>query len=284
LRFTVGDGVHGQIAPGQVVVYLNGKPLVNGIDCIVRWPQVCVIKVPDVADVEDLVIQVRTMGWCDPLTMQPYLPEVGFVKDGVLSVNGRYDLRYNENQLVVIGDIYRPTAGMQFQETDGGVPATDGLPYAIYPYILPVEKATGTNTIDLIQIEADFKDRISDYITVKKPQLPPVNPVIIGQRWKVFSPVVSALIHSLNNGYLNGGELDGLYSNLSVDVWMQPFIDLLPFDLAFIGYDTDYIDVLAHQYPTAMELTNSQYRFVEYVIKHYLFDRVDLTPSVLNLG
>lgn len=284
MKFTVGYGPIPQIPPGQVSVYVNGVSQVNGIDFAMDWPTISINRKPAEQNVENLSILVRTMGWCDASTMQPWVIENGFVKDGVVSINGRFDTRFNGTGLVIVGGKFLPYDEVRFQERQAGLASTDGVPYSISSYILPLETVTQKSSYLLLQKEVAFKQKVSDYLTIKQPPAGPVNPVIIGDRWRLFSPVVSALIHSLNDGYLGAGQLDAQYTNVDVDQWMLPFIGLLPFDPAYIGFDANYIEVSAHQFNTTMSLTNAQYRFVEYVIKHYLFDRIDLTPTVLNLG
>ena len=284
LKFTVGDGIHSQIPPGQINVYSNGRPLVYGIDFVVNWPEICVVRVPS-ETIDNLEIMVRTMGWCNPETMQPWEVETGWVRDGKISFDGRRSVRTNRSAMVVSNELYYPQESIDYAENSTSVaPLVDGKPYAIYDYVCAVDALTDQSTMDLLIREREFSDRVSDYLTSKIGEPAPVDPVIIGSRWQLFSPVVSTLIHSLNAGYLDSGELDSQYTNLDVDLWMDPFKMLLPFDPAFLKFDDQYVDVRAHQYSTAMELTNSQYRFVEYVIKHYLFDRIDLTSTVLNLG
>lgn len=284
LRFTVGDGVHGQIPPGLINVFLNGRSLVQDIDFVVRWPQICVNRVPADQPIENLIIEVRTMGWCNPQTMKPWLVESGWVKDGKISVDGHRSVRTQRSGFVVSNEKYLSMNQVNYAELNNGPLITDGKPYAIYDYVCPVDALTDQSTVDLIVREKDFGSRVSDYLTAKIGEPAPTNPVIIGSRYQLFSPIVSTLIHSLLAGYLGNGELDGQYTNLDVDVWLEPFKDLLEFDPAYLKIDDQYVDVRAHQYSVTVELTNSQYRFVEYVIKHYLFDRIDLTPTVLNLG
>lgn len=269
------------IAPAVVDVFMDGESLIEDIDYVMKWPQIVISRKPKRTPAEGLEVKVRCYGWCDPNTMQPDGPrEVGFVKGGKLSVDGEYDTRNDRNIRVVVGGQVKHRSQVRFNEQTGGPLVTDGLPYSISDYVVPVEHFTSKDTLSYRQESLLIDEEVQAYIGARVPQTPVTNPTIIGNRWELYSPFCSAIIHALNNDFLNSGELDSEYTNVDVAGWIAPYAYLLEYDPAVLEYDTDYVAIAPHQYTTTMQLTLAQYRFVEYLVLNYLNSLVDLTPSV----
>lgn len=273
------------LPPGDVVVYMGDvgglDTLIEGVDYYMNWPEITIVRVPSVP-MQDLVVKVRSYGFANPDTLKPFAArETGFARGGILSVNGVYDVRNDRNIRICVGGMYKQRDQVTFAEGLQDELVTDGRPYCISDYIIPVESYTPKDTLSWRQESFEVDERVSDYLTVKNlPQQTPM-PFIVDQQWQVFSPFCSALIHAfLEGNYLDAGELDQPYDNLDVSGWVSPFVSLLAYDPCVLGYDANYVLVNAHQYAAPVTLSQKQYAFLEYVIRHYLNNQVDLTPSV----
>ena len=269
------------VPPGTVDVFMDGESLVYGVDYYMAWPQICIVKKPTTLPA-NMQILVRSYGNANPATVKPYPPrEVGFVKGGILSVDGTYNIRNDRNIRVVAGGLMQLPSAVQFAEGASGQLFTDGRPYAVTDYLLPVEPYTDLTTNEWYDTAEDLDTRVENYLTPRINPVPPVFSAVIGDRWEVFSPFLSALIQQFMFGsFLNNGELNTAYTNLDVAGWVAPFTWLLAYDPCHVGVDDNYVVIEPHQYTTVINVTQAQWVFLEYVITNYLSSATRLTPSV----
>ncbi len=87
----------------------------------------------------------------------------------------------------------------------------------------------------------------------------------------------------LLDGYLNTGVLDGAYTKNQTDIWLASILHLLEVDPCVRGVDSNYISISPHQYDNYIELSFSQYRFIEFIVSNYLNGKVDPTLA-LSIG
>lgn len=269
-----------RISFGVLDVFMDGYSLIRNLDYYVDDGLITVTKRP-ATDPEDTVIFVRGYGFPNPQTMVTDLPrEQNFVKGGILSVNGSYDIRNDRNIRIVVEGLLKPRDSVKFTENMSGVLSTDGRPYSITDYAIPVENFTGKDFIDYRSRSIDLDDRVMEYLTLRLPE--PVTPpaIIVTDRWDLVSPFCSAVLHALLDGLLSAGELNGAYTDSQVDAWLAGFLPLLEVDPCVREIDHRYVIIYPHPYKFIVSVTNSQYRFLEYLIARFLFNRTDLTPSL----
>lgn len=267
--------------PGTLDVFMDGIPLIENIDYYVELPFITIVR-PPVTTPDLTNVFIRSYGVCDPATMRNYPPrEIGFVKEGILSINDRYDIRNDRSIRVIVNGIIKNRYAVKFAETDGGQLCVDGRPYAIFDYILPVENFTKQKLIPYRNRSLDMDNRVMDYLTLRLPQDTVRHPVVSIERWRVFSCFASAIIHAfINDNFLSAGELDTAYTKTITDGWLSSFLPLLNFDPCVRGVDVNYLNVLPHQYTSTLELTNLQYKFIEFVNINYLNGVIDQTPNI----
>lgn len=273
------------IQPATVDVFMDDLPLIEGIDYAVVWPRIVISRKPNRRPDEGLKVMVRTMGHCDPVSGQRSTPrEVGFVRGGVLSVDGQYDIRNDRNIRIVVAGALKRKEQVRFAEDDTGPLSTDGRPYSISDYVNRIEPYTAESTLELRAMALATDDDVQGYLDLYLEETTPADEVIVGDRWQLYSPFCSGIIHALNEGFLDNGELDGVYDNLDIQAWLAPYEYLLDFDPCVQNVNTNYVSIAPHQYATTMTLTQKQYAFVERVIQQYLGNKVDLTPYVQIAG
>lgn len=279
-----------RIQPAVMDLIMDGESLIEGIDYKVEWPQIVVFKRPLRTPDEGLSLYVRAYGFCESGSMSRVLPrETGFVKGGILSANLHRDIRNDRNIRIVIGGKLRRRTDVKFSED--GAPTVNsslnGLPYSITDIIMPVESFTSKETMAYRALSVDVDQRVGNYMTTKDPGTPPpaLNPIL--QKYDLYSPFCSALLHNFKDGWLNNGELDGDYDNLDMQSWLAPWEYLLAYDpCQMASLDTELVFIRPHQYATAMTLTSKQYTFMEKVIRDFLTipllgTRVDLSQFVV---
>lgn len=282
-----------RLSPGNVDVFVNGFPLIQGIDYYLKWPDIVIVRrivyLDESGDepvwkhipVNQLEIQVRSYGFCNPDNMQDYKPrEVGFAKGGILSVDGRYDIRNDRNIRVIVANQLMQRSQVRFAEEGSGPLVPDGRPYSVSDYVLPVENFTTQTTPSYKNKAYDLDERVIDYVSTRLHGITPHFPYILNERWEVFSPFCSRIIHAMLNGEIGNGDIAGVPNDAEADTLTAPYHWLLEFDPCVRNTDLAYIVVYAHQYTDVVELTPDQYRFLEFIIAKYLHSRVDPTPSV----
>lgn len=272
-----------KIAPGQVDVFMNGESLVRDIDYYLDWPAITVTRRPK--DVTNINIVARLRGFCNPKTMKPFeIRDSGFVNGGLLSVDDEYDIQSDRNIRIIVDGKLKSREEVTFNEnTSIIVKQTDGRAWSVSDHQVTVENFTGKKTIDFLMTSLDLDKRVKDYLTPRIKLDKPENPYIQTEPWALVSPFLSAIIHGFNNfNFLSDKDLSKTFIAEEVNVWIEPYKTLLDYDPCLDeNIDPWYIKIYPHIYSTLVEVEDGQYRFLEYVIRNFLNNRVDLTPSVI---
>ena len=263
-------------------LFLNGRPLIEGVDYYVRWPEVVIVKRITTA-MKDTKINIRHYGVSLSKRFDHRIPrEIGFTKAGILSADGEYDLRNDRNIRILVDGVLKTRQEVRFAETGTGAISADGRPYCIQEYRFPMDGFVPVSTKTLAVEAEDIDDRVMNYIT------PYINPKVTkrgfidGDRYQVVSPLISALLHAMVTfGFLGNGELDNItITDKVIERLAEPYWSLLKYEPIWNEADVYYVNILPHQYSSPMEISERQYVFLEYIISIYLRDSVDLTPYV----
>lgn len=264
------------LPPGHIDIWMEDRHLIDTIDYMVRWPYIYILK--RVQDLNTARIKVRISGSPNPETMKPYPPrEVGFIKDGVVSLNGRYGLFEDKNlQLNIGGSILSID---DYQNEDELDPTKklynfNGRPYQIRDYITPIElytdDKTGKEKSRALALDKQVEDFINHHIPLPEP---PVSH-IVNTRWMVTSVLMDYVIALIRSGWKES-ELKKPYDVTDVSNWMEDFIDLLLVELALIEITNfSYLRLLPHGHSEVIELTPEQYKFIEYLNNNFLKGKV----------
>lgn len=270
------------IPPGNVDVFANGLSLIRNVDYYMNWPTIVIIN-RDVNRSNVINIVVRSYGFGDPRHSKPFeAQETGFVKDGMLSVDGVYNVRNNKCLRVIVDNKLVKAESKNYGEYALGRNYTDGKPYSISDYILPLENLLGEHdTWELYEETINIDNTVSNYLTPRLPERAAINPIVNVSRWTVISPVISTLLHAFTNNFNFDNFVPDNYTNEDVEKWFKPYKWLLPFDPAFNEVDENYFRIEPHSNTSVMKITQKQYEFLEWIVALYLNDRVDLTTNVI---
>lgn len=270
-----------KLPAGVVDVFMDGESLISELDYYIDGSKVTIVRKPSTAP-EDTVIFVRSYGFPSGEPIRPDLPrDFGFVKGGLLSVNGNYDIRNDRNIRTVVAGRVRLRPEVKYAEEAPGILAVDGRPYAINDYAVAVENFTNEKLVPFRQQSIDLDNRVSAYLTTVLSETFVKRPTIITERWSLVSPFCSVILHALLSGFLNTGELNTVYTVTQTDSWLSPYLDILDRDPCIRNNNLHYVLILPHQYDYLITVSSAQYRFLEFIILNYLNNRIDLTPSVV---
>lgn len=285
------DGIIGkwvmQIPMGELCIWLNGKPLIESIDYIVNFPRVVIINKEFLVnpDSELQHIDIRFTGFCDKDLNRTPSGDVGYVINGLLSKNGRYNIRDDKVIRTVVRGALYDRSQLKFSENNAGVSvdAMNGSPYQIGE-IIPAFRGLTTKSCYELRDEAVIIDKeIEDYLTLKIPEPPFISPNPIPKLYQLYSPFISRIIMDLKNGYLEDDRIVGKpYSDDVVREICGPYEPLLQYDpTQDANYpDPDFTVIHPTDLFVTVQLQAFKYAFVRRVVGLYTQNRVDLSHFV----
>jgi hypothetical protein len=276
-----------QIPMGELTLWLNGKSLIEGIDYIVKFPRIMVINKEYLINPDSATqhIDVRFTGFCQSdLTRTPQA-ESGFVINGLLSKNGRFNIRDDKVLRIVVRGALKDRSQLKFSESDSGVSvdALNGSPYQITDIIPAFRGLTEKTNYELREPALVIDKEIEDYLTARIPEPPNIIPNPIPSLYQLYSPFTSRIISDLKNGYLEDDRIIGKqYSDDVVRDICAPYESYLAYDPT---QDDNYPDenfTIIHptNFYVTVELQAFMYVFMKRVVKLYTKDRVDLSHFV----
>lgn len=270
------------LPPGRLDVWLNGHSLIENLDYFVRWPQVVITNKSYLNNNGTEYVTVRATGFCrEDMSREP-IEDHGFVEYGLLSHNSRFDLRDDKITRLVVGGGLRHKETLEFAEEHDGVyvgQAQNGTPYSLRDVIVPMRGLIG-DPFEYRQRSLDVDQEVADYLSLKLPEAPRDTPSSIQQKYRVYSPLVSKVIHDLLSGIINDPRLESYYGADVIWELIEPYEYLIDYDPTKVGVNGEYVAVHPHNYDHVVELNIFQYRFVQRMIKVVLDDKIDLTSHV----
>ena len=269
------------IPAGNVDVFANGLSLVEDIDYFMQWPTIVIVnKAVNGASVINIV--VRSYGFGDPRTNSPFKPkDSGFIQNGMLSINDIYDIRDSKSIRLVVENKLVGVNDFNYGEYLKGNYYTDGRPYGITDYVLPIENMLpDEDTWELYHETLNIDNRVSEYLTPRINEIVAPNPVVNETRWPVISPVISSVLYAFLRGYDFDNLVPDNYTSEHIEEWLTPYKWLLEYDPAYIKVDENYFRIEPHANATVIIVSQKQYEFLEWIVKTYLNNRVDLSVNV----
>ena len=274
-----------QVEPGCIELWMEGRLLIEDIDYVVDWPNIYVGR--RIADLNTATISVRLSGLANPDTStHEKARETGFVKNGILSVNGFYDIRNDRNIQINVGGALIHRDGASFDEAAGGIIREfDGRPYQIKDYITPVELYTNRSTVEEKAKSEEIDAKVMHYLNEYLPSNNPNTGVITNTRWMVVSLFLDDIICRLKKDWLVQ-ELKVGFTPEQADVWVKDALYLLKVDVSYFETtNRNYIRLIPHGQPNAISLTASQYKLVAMLADRYLNGRVQINHMLtINNG
>lgn len=241
---------------GYLDVFLNGYALIEGIDYFVEWPNVyiCNKKCLDLSKPKQKILYrltnfpvTKEINNKSILTGITTNRQVGYVNNGMLSRNGKWEIIEDKNFLIRVGNGIIPKENLGFSELGNVIPFRkddlEGKPYEIRDTIVPKRLTYPKDTYEFKAISDELDSRMADYLgQFFSDTRFPTNPPIKGL-YKVFSPVLSRIIYDLSKKSLdildkNGvSQLEGRYTDQEViKLIEEKYRDLFKTD-PFFRYD-----------------------------------------------
>lgn len=259
-----------------VEVWLNGHPLVNGIDYLVKWPEVVVVNKTYITDTATNRLALRARG----VTGIARKPKTGFITKGLISNNARYDVKDDKVVRLVAGGALMHRDDLVFREdnTVGTARVQDGMPYAIDDPTIPLRDVIAGDTYALRDIARDIDTRVENYLTNMLPLEPGNDVVPIPSWYHLYSPLLNKVMWDMLNGHLTPVEdnPENRISSAQLDRIMESYTEYLHFDPAILGYDAKFVKVHPHCQYLVKDVTELQFALLDRINARYLGGRVQL--------
>lgn len=264
-------------------VWLNGYPLINGLDYVVKWPQIILSNkqyLNYAGEYHRPKITVRARNQAKEFVR----PEYGHVINGLLSNNNRFDVRDDKVVRIIADGAVRHREDIQFRE-DAGVNlhnVRNGAPYLIEDPLIPLRRTVEFDTYRMREEAKVVDEHVQGYLTGLIPQIPMVTHNPIAAKHILFSPMLNKIIHDLINNILIPTEDPDLnfIPTDKLDEMLEPYRYLADYDPLKNGVDLRYVEVQPHDGLTPVTLTELHYSIVERANELWFDGAIDLNKLI----
>ena len=271
------------IEPAQIDVWCNNHPLIENVDYKVDFPRIYIISKMWLDPSGKNHFAYRARG----LSPEGIIPssELGFVQDGVIGFNGRYNLRVDRpTKTVINGRIYL-TNYVDWAEDihhKHNLALLNGFPYEV-KHIYCGNKYVEKNDLYWNFKEArELDKKVSAYLTehVKyKPNIPLDYPYMEKDRYRLYSPFMSQLVNEMVLGFLNIPLPDGSpigYSDQAIDDLTRSYQWLLKYDPIVNEMDDRFFSFQPYSNLAPVTVTPNQLTVLSRVNQLYLKNKIPL--------
>lgn len=269
---------------GKLDIWLNGYALIENVDYFVKWPQVVITNKTYLTQTETQRVDIRMVGHCLEDMSRIPAADVGFVEYGILSHDDQFDIRDDRLLRMVIRGKVVHRSQLVFSETNSSVKVNfvpNGSPYIIEKVVVPLRGLEGSkNTWSYMKEAAAVDQAVSDYLTLKLPEPDPTEPDYVPDKYAIYSPFASAIMHAMLRGIIRMEAFQGQYSNQDVYDALKHYTYLLDFDPTKKNLDPVRIAIHPHEKNEEVVLDIYQYNLLERAIHVFLDDKVDITKFV----
>ncbi len=268
----------------KLMLLINGKSAVEGVDYYVRWPEIMVVSKTLLHFDKINTFTIVGQGMSKDL-MRSTPKDVGFAFKGILSVNDRFDLRDDRVMRFVVDGKVKRRKDVYFAEDypSENLPlARNGAIYESSPVYVPIRDLTFEQMDKLRSEQEDFNSRLEDFLTVRHPQPKIDGPNPIKARYQLYSPMLTQMLYDIQEGTLVVPVVPENMDDLQRA--MRPYLDFLDFEPTLVGINPNYVIVVPHPFDNMAEVNERTYRFFEMVVKTYLKGAIDINTHFMIKG
>lgn len=279
------------VPAGDLQLYMNDGDLVQDIDYVVNFPYVCInnhsnfIQPTSGAEGPNLQrMHVRFSGFCDPDLTFRGPKHKGFVINGTLSDNRRYDIIDDKvMHISVAGSVMAKEDVKFFEDHPAWNPLSplNGKPYQIKDIVVPLRDFTKSGTYPLLEKSVIVDKQVSDYMALYWEKPTNVPQTSSSQRYRLVSPFVSHLVQLCVDGILSWSDTKVFQDQEVVDI-CKPYEVLLKYDPVNeeLGYPREFVNITPTRYDHTVNVSRAQYRFLEAVTRIYTGSELTLSGFV----
>ena len=159
---------------GHYEIYLNGRILIPDLDYRMQFPRVIIVN-KDYLDYTLDAQQILVVGanFCNTDFSERTKRDSGFVVDGMLSTNGKFNIRDDVVTRFSLHGKLIHRDELNFAEDDTGVimlPGANGQPFMATEILVPMHDAITGDAMQMRDISRDLDRRIEAYMTNMLPE------------------------------------------------------------------------------------------------------------------
>lgn len=273
-----------EIPGGLLEIWLNDHPIIEGLDWYMVDKEIVIVNKTyrNKAGTLNRIV-IRSTGFCKSDMSREKAAEFGFVENGIMSRNSRWNLRDDKVVRVIADGRLWTRDQLSWSEDRPELVLEDvrnGAPYQVTEPLIPLRGMTYADAYSF-KLEADAVDKqIEDYMTMRVGDVDTGDFNGIPYRHVLYSPFVAKLMHDLNNGYIPDPRIQGYYSDVVVRELCEPYLWLLKYEPTRKGFDNRYVAIDAHERDEPVLMNIVHYNFLARAVKVILDDKIDITPLV----
>lgn len=271
----------------QLDIWMNKRKLVEGLDFFVQFPEVYITNktflLQPVNDM-DQEIHVRMMGLPNAdMSLDP-VENTGWITNGSLSNNAKFDLRDDKVLQINVGGAICHRDDLLFAENRPGADllnTLNGLPYQIKDIIVAMQPFVTENTYSLRAKSMAIDQRVSDYMTLKFGDMESKAISAITARYPVVSPFFSHLTHLLMAGQIVLPS-ERILEPMEVLAICELHEKLFQWDPLHHDHtpDSNFAYIVPHANATAIALSFQAYRFLTQVVAVYGQGKIEISDYI----
>lgn len=276
------------VPPKTIKVFLNRKPLIEGIDYKVIFPQVYIFSKKHLVNPfvgTNQRIDFICHGFCDDDCKYNPQHDTGFVEHGMLSNDAEYDLRDDKLITVTIdGASYHPQ-DVVFSELNPGtntVNPLNGKPFQVSSIDAPLWGLENITTTEFRRRSKLLDQKVKENMTQLAPQDDRGDIMVINSKYELFSPFFQKIIFDLLNNNILEATIEELTSDSSIMHFVANYNYLLKFDPLTENnrLDERFVSIHPHCWPVAVSLSRYKYEFLVKIVRLFGKSKIDLTSFV----
>ncbi len=266
-------------------VFLNGRLLSEGLDYTIKDFYINIYNKKYLnQSIMDQSFHFRFYGIYSEEIETVKKSDRGFISYGTLSDNSRFDVRDDRVMTITVDGLLRDQASLYFDETTLGVSITDsnnGLPYQLLDAPNAIKAYTGIDSNDLRLLATKKDSAIINYFSSILPvNQRELNSAIV-ERYPVYSPFISRIIHDLLDGGIPSSVYTNQYNDNDVLSICSNYNYLLGIDPISLDMDDRFVIIHPHPSINAITLDVFKYRFMENVVRLYAKDKITLSHHIV---
>lgn len=266
--------------PGQIDIWMNRHPLIENVDYILDFPNVYIINKMWLKEGAQF-FQYRCTGFSKRGLIRT--SELGFVSDGVIGYNGRYNLRIDRPTKVICGGrLYMTPTVDSAEDIDhkDNMKLLNGFPYEVKHIYTPNKYVDEVDMYWNYDEAKELDKRISNYLTEHveyKSDVPPKLPFMERDKYRLYSPFLNQIVNELVLGFMDVPTPSGNpipYPDQTVDDITREYQWMLKYDPILLDFDLRFFTVHPYNSKAMFALTPDQLTFVKRVNDIYLKGKV----------
>lgn len=289
LKFSIqADDTDGQFSPmewepGRVVLWLNKHRLIEGLDYFVKFPQVVICNkryLDQTKSDQELVIcctGFATNG------VREGVGEFGYVRQGTLSDNNRFDIRDDKVLTCVVDGRVLHRDQLRFREDSSAVELStvvrEGAPYQLSELYVAIRGITENNTQVMRKDAQEIDQRVADYLSYWLPEPEIDESHAIAELHWLYSPFFAKVLWDLRNGILNVTELYRPDKQILEE--LESYRWLLDYDPVLKDLDWRYVNVHPHHSTSMLKVSQAQWAYLVRVNRLFLESRVAMSQFLI---